>query len=174
MAKFVPELTLLINGTSKSHAMTGWRSAFLAGPADLINSIYPLHQSVLTAISTQIQYASIEAYDNSDAEIQRMLEDYQARRDFLIEGLSELEYDFIIPEGAFYLFSKIPAWYEGDDYQFCLDLAHEVKIGVTPAQIFGEAGRGHFRISYVSSMANLKTLLEQLKAFETSYKEKKA
>ena len=172
MAKFIPELTLLINGTSKSHAMTGWRSAFLAGPSELINSIYPLHQSVLTAISTQIQYASIEAYDNTDAEIQRMLEDYQARRDFLIEGLSELEYDFIIPEGAFYLFSKIPAWYEGDDYQFCLDLAHEVQIAVTPAQIFGEAGRGHFRISYVSSMANLKILLEQLKAFETAYKQK--
>lgn len=170
VAKFIPELTLLINGTSKSHAMTGWRSAFLAGPTALMDLLYPMHQAVLTTITTQVQYASIEAYDHSDESIQMMLTDYQARRDFLIEGLTQMQYDFVTPEGAFYLFAKVPDWYNEDDYQFCLDLAYQAKIALTPAQIFGEAGRGYFRISYVSSMDHLKTLLERLVEFENNYK----
>lgn len=169
IAKFIPELTLLVNGTSKSHAMTGWRSAFLAGPAELMNYLYPLHQSVLTTITTQVQYASIEAYNHSDDAITSMFEDYRMRRDLLVDGLTQLDYDFVLPEGAFYLFSRVPEWYEGDDYQFCLDLAKEVQIALTPGQIFGLGGQGFFRISYVSSIENIKELLCRLDRFKDIY-----
>lgn len=170
IAAFIPELTLLVNGASKSHAMTGWRSAFLAGPSELMDSLYPLHQAVLTTITTQVQYASIEAYDHSDESIEDMYNSYKARRDLLIQGLDKLAYDYVYPEGAFYLFCKVPNWYASDDYQFCLDLAHDVQVALTPGQIFGGAGNGYFRISYVSSLDNLKELLNRLATFEESYK----
>ncbi|XJS10513.1 pyridoxal phosphate-dependent aminotransferase [Aerococcaceae bacterium WGS1372] len=172
IANFIPDLTLLVNGSSKSHAMTGWRSAFLAGPSDLMDSLYPLHQAILTTITTQVQYASIEAYEQSDDSIKMMYHSYKDRRDLLIEGLNKLTYDYVYPEGAFYLFCKVPNWYEDDDYQFCLDLAHQVQVALTPGQIFGDAGRGYFRISYVSSLDNLKELLNRLASFEESYKAK--
>lgn len=170
IAAFAPDLTLLINGASKSHAMTGWRSAFLAGPSELMDLLYPLHQAILTTITTQVQYASIEAYDQSDKAIKVMYQSYQERRDLLIEGLDQLGYNYVFPEGAFYLFCQVPAWYKADDYQFCLDLAYEVQVALTPGQIFGDAGKGCFRISYVSSLDNLKELLDRLGQFETNYK----
>lgn len=170
IAAFAPDLTLLINGASKSHAMTGWRSAFLAGPSELMDLLYPLHQAILTTITTQVQYASIEAYDHSDEAIHEMCQSYQERRNLLIAGLDQLAYDYVFPEGAFYLFCKVPDWYKADDYQFCLDLAHEVQVALTPGQIFGEAGKGYFRISYVSSLDNLKELLSRLASFEANYK----
>lgn len=169
MAQFIPERTLLVNGTSKSHAMTGWRSAFLAGPAELLNVIYPLHQAVVTAPTTQVQYASIVAYNDGDEAITAMYESYRERRDFIYQGLNKLGFESLYPDAAFYLFTKVPDWYDGDDYAFCLDLAHQDKIAVTPGQIFGAAGKGYFRTSYVSSLENLAEYLKRIESFRKNY-----
>lgn len=169
MAQFIPERTLLVNGTSKSHAMTGWRSAFLTGPAELLDVIYPLHQAVITAPTTQVQYASIVAYNEADDAIVSMYESYRKRRDFIYNGLNELGFDSLYPDAAFYLFTKVPDWFDGDDYEFCLVLAQQAKIAVTPGQIFGAAGRGYFRTSYVSSLDNLAEYLKRIENFRKSY-----
>lgn len=169
MAHFIPERTLLVNGTSKSHAMTGWRSAFLTGPSELLDVIYPLHQAVVTAPTTQVQYASIVAYNEADDDIIAMYESYRERRDFIYNGLNELGFESLYPDAAFYLFTKVPDWFDGDDYEFCLALAHQAKIAVTPGQIFGAAGRGYFRTSYVSSLDNLAEYLKRIEAFHKAY-----
>lgn len=172
IATFIPERTLLINGTSKSHAMTGWRSAFLAGPSELIEAFYALHQAMLTAITTQVQYASIAAYKDSDASIIEMYNSYKQRCELIYEGLNELAFESVKPAGAFYIFTKLPEWFKGNDVDFCLALAHDAKLAVTPGSIFGEAGRGYFRTSYVSSLENIKIYLDRLKKFKEKYQEK--
>lgn len=169
IARFIPERTLLINGTSKSHAMTGWRSAFLAGPRELIDAFYALHQAMLTAITTQVQYASIAAYRDSDDSIIEMHDSYKERCDLIYQGLNDLGFESAKPAGAFYIFTKVPEWFEGDDVEFCLALAHEAKIAVTPGSIFGQAGKGYFRTSYVSSLENIEIYLGKLKEFKEKY-----
>lgn len=169
MAKFIPERTLLVNGASKSHAMTGWRSAFLAGPSQVLDVIYPLHQAVVTAPTTQVQYASVVAYNEGDQAIAAMYDSYRERRDFIYTGLNELGFESLYPDAAFYLFTKVPDWFEGDDYAFCLALAHQAKIAVTPGQIFGDAGKGYFRTSYVSSIENLAEYLNRIETFHHQY-----
>lgn len=170
IARFIPENTLLVNGASKSHAMTGWRSAFLAGPAPLLNAFYPLHQAVVTSPTTQVQYASIEAYsERSDQAILDMRTSYQERRDLLYAGLKALGFDSAKPTGAFYLFTKVPEWFSGDDVEFCVALAEECRLATTPGSVFGAAGKGYFRTSYVSSTDNLRLYLERLTDFKAKY-----
>lgn len=170
IARFIPERTLLIDGASKSHAMTGWRSAFLAGPAPLLNAFYPLHQAVLTTVTTQVQYASIEAYSqNSDLAILEMKQSYQERRDLLYAGMDALGFESARPTAAFYLFTKIPEWFLGNDVDFCLALAHDYRVATTPGSVFGAAGKGYFRTSYVSSIDNLHLYLDRLASFKEKY-----
>lgn len=170
IASFIPDQTLLVNGASKSHAMTGWRSAFLAGPAELLNAFYPLHQAVVTSPTTQVQYASIEAYSpRSDAAIQMMKQSYQERRDLLFAGMEALGFESVLAAGAFYLFTKVPSWFNGSDVDFCVALAEKVQIATTPGSVFGQAGQGYFRTSYVSSTENLKIYLERLAQFKDLY-----
>lgn len=170
IARFIPERTLLINGASKSHAMTGWRSAFLAGPAPLLNAFYPLHQAVLTTVTTQVQYASIEAYSqNSDPAILEMKQSYQERRDLLYAGMEVLGFESARPTAAFYLFTKIPEWFPGNDVDFCLALAHNYRVATTPGSVFGAAGKGYFRTSYVSNIDNLHLYLDRLASFKEKY-----
>lgn len=169
IARFIPERTLLINGASKSHAMTGWRSAFLAGPAPLISAFYPLHQAMLTAITTQVQYASIAAYEDSDDSILAMRESYRNRCDLIVTGMEKLGFESVPPEGAFYLFTRVPDWFKGDDVDFCLALAYQARLAVTPGSIFGEAGRNYFRTSYVSSLANIEIYLDRMAQFKQKH-----
>lgn len=170
IASFIPENTLLINGASKSHAMTGWRSAFLAGPAPLLNAFYPLHQAVVTSPTTQVQYASIAAYsEESDQAILDMKQSYQERCELLYAGMEALGFESAKPTGAFYLFTKVPQWFQGDDVAFCLALAQECRIATTPGSVFGNAGKGYFRTSYVSSTENLRLYLERLALFKKQY-----
>lgn len=170
IATFIPENTLLINGASKSHAMTGWRSAFLAGPSELLDAFYPLHQAVVTSPTTQVQYASIEAYSEaSDQAILAMKTSYQERRDLLYQGMEDLGFESIRPTAAFYLFTKVPNWFQGDDIDFCIALAEECQIAITPGSVFGAAGKGYFRTSYVSSKENLQLYLSRLADFKQKH-----
>lgn len=171
IAKFLPERTILINGLSKSHAMTGWRIGLVAGPTDVMSQLFIVHQGAVNAASTQSQYAALAALAvDGDESIEIMKGEYMKRRDYLVQALSNLGYTMPVPDGAFYLFVRIPDWFPGDDMDFCLKLAHEAKIGVTPGQSFGEAGKGYFRISYASSQADLEFLIRTLSDFAKKYK----
>ncbi|MBG9983045.1 aminotransferase class I/II-fold pyridoxal phosphate-dependent enzyme [Aerococcaceae bacterium DSM 111020] len=169
IAEFARERTLLINGASKAFAMTGWRTAFLAAPKPLIDVGFAVHQSMITAAPTQIQYGAIAAYRDLDEEVEAMRQSYLQRRNLMMDGLDNLGIQYIKPDGAFYIMIKVPEWFDGTDQDFCLQIAEEQKVALTPGSVFGEAGKQHVRISYASSEENLKILLQRLADFKTNY-----
>lgn len=168
MAALAPNRTILINGLSKSHAMTGWRSGFIAGPASLMNQIFKVHQASVNTPNTQMQYAAIVAYDQGDQAIEEMKAIYMQRRNYLIEEFEKMGIETLHPQGAFYLFVKVPSWYSGNDMDFCLDLAHQAKVGLVPGSGFGQAGQNYFRISYAASMETLKEAIARIHTFVIS------
>lgn len=169
MASLAPERTILINGLSKSHSMTGWRSGFIAGPAPIMNQIFKVHQASVNTPNTQMQYASITAYDKGDQASEDMKQIYIQRRDYLVDSFNKMGIQTLPPQGAFYLFIKVPDWYQGDDMAFCLDLAHQAKVGTVPGSGFGEAGRHYFRISYAASMEMLEEAIRRIQAFVNTH-----
>lgn len=166
IASYLFDQTIVINGLSKSHAMTGWRMGFITGPELFINEIAKVSQATINTPNTMAQYASIMAYgEENDAVVKQMKAEYKNRRDYLIEELHKLGYSTSDPAGAFYLFIKVPDWYTASDEAFCLALAHEAKIGVIPGSAFGEAGNGYFRLSYAASQEDLTEFIKRIKRF---------
>lgn len=170
IAKYLPEQTIVLNGVSKSHAMTGWRSGFIAAPKEIMDQIFKVNQASINTLNTVTQYASLAAYSEAgDQYIYDMRDEYKKRRDYLKEEMGQLGFTTSNPSGAFYLFAKIPDWYKGSDYDFCLEIAEEAKIGVIPGSSFGEAGQGYFRLSYAASQEKLEQYIEHLRQFVESY-----
>lgn len=167
MGKILPEQTVVLNGVSKSHAMTGWRIGLVGGPVDVIREIAKVHQTAVTAATANAQAAAQEAFEHGQDDGVEMRAVYQKRRDFLRAGLAKLGFDCPTPKGAFYLFAKIPAGLEQDSLAFCYDLANTAKVALIPGASFGPGGEGYVRISYAASMADLETALERISAYVT-------
>lgn len=165
MANYLPDQTILINGASKSHAMTGWRMGFICAPEWILSEIFKAHQSCVNTPTTQAQYAAITAYNEGDEAIEEMRSAYLKRRNYLVNSFKELGFQVSNPQGAFYLFVQVPEWFEGDDYDFCLQLAQKAKVGLIPGQAFGPAGYRYFRLSYAASMESLKEAMHRIKKF---------
>lgn len=166
MAKLLPEQTILINGASKSHSMTGWRMGIVAGPSEVVDKIFIVHQTAVNTPTTQAQFAALAAYSvEGDKAIEEMRKQYEERREYLLKRIPEIGLEANKPDGAFYLFIKIPEWFEGDDMDFCLKLAHEAKVGLVPGQAFGEAGKNYVRLSYAASLEMLETALDRIEDF---------
>ncbi|MQS75893.1 aminotransferase class I/II-fold pyridoxal phosphate-dependent enzyme [Companilactobacillus halodurans] len=163
--KILPEQTILLNGLSKSHAMTGWRFGIICGPAAVISQINKIHELATTSISSITQYAALEAYTNGYDDPISMRDQYKARRDVLHKGLNELGFDCPDPDGAFYLFAKIPDEYEQDDVKFANDLLEKEHLAILPGSFFGVGGKGHLRFSYAASMDNINTCVSKLGDF---------
>lgn len=160
--KYLREQTIVINGLSKSHAMTGWRIGFIFAPAELVAEIIKVHQYLVTAASTISQKAAVRALVQgiSDAEIMR--EEYRVRRDFVYQSMTDLGFDVARPSGAFYIFAKIPADYIQDSMAFCIDLAEKNQLALIPGIAFGPEGEGYVRISYAASLENLEEAMKRL------------
>ena len=165
IARYLPERTLLVNGVSKSHAMTGYRIGYLAGPETLINLIAKMHAFMITAPSNPAQSAAAEALENGDQDPVDSRHIYQKRRDYIVQALNEMGLQTMPGEGAFYVFAKIPAQYKNDDEAFALDLAHKAKVGGTPGKSFGPGGEGYIRFSYAASDADLRKAMSRIKKF---------
>ncbi|MBO0411862.1 MULTISPECIES: pyridoxal phosphate-dependent aminotransferase [Enterococcus] len=163
--KYLREQTILINGLSKSHAMTGWRIGFIFAPAELTEQIIKVHQYLVTAASTISQKAAVRALVQgiSDAEIMR--EEYRERRDYVYQAMTKLGFEVARPSGAFYIFAKIPAGLEQDSMTFCIDLAEKNQLAIIPGIAFGPEGEGYVRISYAASMENLVEAMNRLAAY---------
>ena len=172
IAEFIPEQTILINGLSKSHAMTGWRIGFIFGPSTLIEQIIKVHQYLVTAAATISQKAAVRALIEGINDAENMKEEYQKRRDFVYEKMMNLGFEVARPNGAFYIFAKIPKEFQTDSMAFCLDLAHKQALAVIPGIAFGEAAEGYIRISYAASMENLKEAMKRMTNYITSESEK--
>ena len=159
---FITKHTILINGLSKSHAMTGWRIGFLFGPKELIKEIVKVHQYLVTAASTISQKAAYAALTTSMNAGEEMKKEYQVRRDFVFKEVSRLGFEVAKPRGAFYIFAKIPTAYIQDSMEFCIDLAEKEQLAVIPGIAFGQAGEGYIRISYAASFEKLEEAMRRL------------
>ena len=169
IAEYLPEQTILINGLSKSHAMTGWRIGLIFAPAIFTAQLIKSHQYLVTAAATMAQFAAIEALSVGKDDALPMKVEYTKRRDYIIDKMSALGFKIIKPDGAFYIFAKIPAGYEQDSFKFCQDFAREKAVAFIPGVAFGKYGEGYLRLSYAASMETITTAMERLKEFMEEY-----
>ncbi|KSV57872.1 aminotransferase class I/II-fold pyridoxal phosphate-dependent enzyme [Acetivibrio ethanolgignens] len=158
------ERTIVINGFSKSFAMTGWRLGYAAGPENIISQMVKVHQFAIMCAPTTSQYAAVEALRNGAADVERMKSAYDQRRRFLIERFKEMGLDCFEPFGAFYVFPSIKKFGMTSE-EFATRLLQEEKVAVVPGTAFGECGEGFVRISYAYSIENLKIALERMERF---------
>lgn len=165
LATLLPEQTILISGLSKSHAMTGYRLGYVAAPAEFIAAMSKMHSFMVTAPNDTAQAAAIEALENGEDDPQEFKQVYRQRRDKLAAAMREMGFEIALPDGAFYIFAKIPAEFGDDDMAFARKLAHEAKIGVIPGNAFGPGGEGHIRLSYAAADTVIDTAIERLQNF---------
>ena len=156
LAEYLPEQTIVINGLSKSHAMTGWRLGFIFAPAVFTAQLIKSHQYLVTAANTMTA-------GKDDAQL--MKAEYIQRRDYIIEQMTELGYQIIKPDGAFYIFAKIPEGYNQDSFTFLRDFAEKKAVAFIPGAAFGQYGEGYIRLSYAASMETIKEALKRLKEY---------
>lgn len=167
IAKFIPGQTIILNGASKSGAMTGYRIGFMAAPADLMKRVGMVHSILITSPSDPAMAAAVPVF-GSEAGHQATLDmkkAYQQRRDFLVDALQNLGFSVATPNGAFYVFAKLPADQGSDDVEFATKLAHDAKVATIPGSYFGDGGEGFLRLSYATSMDNLKLAVERIKKY---------
>lgn len=170
IAEYLPEQTILVNGLSKSHAMTGWRIGFIFTHETIAAQVIKSHQYLVTAATTMAQYAGIEALTVGKNDTQPMKEQYIRRRDYIIEKMTEMDFSMIKPDGAFYIFAKIPQGFgENDSFKFCQELARQQALAFIPGIAFGPFGEGYVRLSYAASMETIETAMERLKDYMTHY-----
>lgn len=165
IAEYIKDQTILINGLSKSHAMTGWRIGFIFAPQELTAEIMKVHQYLVTAASTISQKAAVRALIEGINDAEAMREEYQKRRDFLYEKMTGFGFDVARPSGAFYIFAKIPEGQTTDSMAFALDLARKVGVAVIPGIAFGKEAEGYVRLSYAASMECLEESMERLATY---------
>ncbi len=158
------ERTIVINGFSKSFAMTGWRLGYAAGPREVIRQMTKIHQYIIMSSPTISQYAAIEALKNGMEDVERMKESYNQRRRFLVKELKDMGIPCFEPYGAFYVFPNISQFGMSSE-AFATRLLQEQKVAVVPGDAFGKCGEGFLRISYAYSIDNLKMALEKIQKF---------
>ncbi len=158
------ERTVVVNGFSKSHSMTGWRLGYAAGPREVIGQMTKLHQFAIMSAPTTSQYAAIEAMKNGDDDIRQMREQYDMRRRLIVDGLNSMGLSCFEPEGAFYAFPSVKS--TGlTSAEFCERLIYSKHVAVVPGDAFGESGEGFVRISYSYSIKHITEALERIQAF---------
>lgn len=158
------ERTIVINGFSKSYAMTGWRLGYAAGPREIMKQMIKIHQYAIMCAPTTSQYAAIEALCNGDEDVARMRESYDERRRFLVKALRDMGMPCFEPFGAFYVFPNISRFGMTSE-EFAKRLLMEYKVAVVPGTAFGDCGEGFLRVSYAYSIEDLKKALEQIQKF---------
>ncbi|MCI2046584.1 MAG: aminotransferase class I/II-fold pyridoxal phosphate-dependent enzyme [Faecalibacterium sp.] len=165
------ERTIVVNGFSKAYAMTGWRLGYACGPAPIVKVMTKIHQSAIMSAPTTSQYAAIVAMQECDSEIERMRDEYNHRRRFVVKELNDMGLTCFEPRGAFYTFPCIRA--SGMSSQdFCTALLEKKHVAIVPGDAFGASGDGYARISYAYSVEHLQEALKRIRAFLTELKEK--
>ncbi|MBQ6875250.1 MAG: aminotransferase class I/II-fold pyridoxal phosphate-dependent enzyme [Lachnospiraceae bacterium] len=158
------ERTIVINGFSKSYAMTGWRLGYAAGPANVISQMTKIHQFCIMCAPTTSQFAAVEALRNGDPDVAHMKETYNQRRRYLMHAMREMGLDCFEPFGAFYIFPNISRFGMTSD-EFATKLLMKEQVAVVPGTAFGDCGEGFVRISYAYSLERLKKAMERIARF---------
>ena len=158
------ERTILINGFSKSYAMTGWRLGYACGPAAIMEQMTKIHQFAIMCAPTTSQYAAVEALKNGDEDVVEMRTAYNQRRRYLMNAFREMGLECFEPYGAFYVFPCIREFGMTSD-EFATRFLEEEKVAVVPGTAFGDCGEGFLRISYAYSLEKLKVAIGRLERF---------
>ena len=156
---------IIINGLSKSHAMTGWRLGFIFAPASFTAQLIKSHQYLVTAANTMAQHAAVEALTAGKNDAEPMKKEYIQRRDYIIDKMTDLGFEIIKPDGAFYIFAKIPVGYNQDSFAFLKDFAHKKAVAFIPGAAFGQYGEGYVRLSYAASMETIREAMKRLEEY---------
>ena len=164
------ERTIVINGFSKSHAMTGWRLGYACGPEVIIKQMLKIHQFAIMCAPTTSQYAAVEALRNGDEDVAMMREEYNGRRRYVLERFKEMGLSCFEPFGAFYAFPCIQDLGMTSD-EFATKLLQTKKVAVVPGTAFGACGEGFLRISYAYSLDDLRIALDRVAEFVTEIRE---
>ena len=164
------ERTIVINGFSKSHAMTGWRLGYACGPEVIIKQMLKIHQFAIMCAPTTSQYAAVEALCNGDEDVAMMREEYNGRRRYVLERFKEMGLSCFEPFGAFYAFPCIKDLGMTSD-EFATKLLQTKKVAVVPGTAFGACGEGFLRISYAYSLDDLWIALDRVAEFVTEIRE---
>lgn len=158
------ERTILINGFSKSYAMTGWRLGYALGPSTIISQMTKLHQFAIMSAPTTAQYAAIEALKNGDGDIEYMRSQYDMRRRLTVDGFNKMGLKCFNPEGAFYVFPDISSTGLSSE-EFCEKLIKSKRVAVIPGNAFGDCGEGFIRVSYSYSVKHITEALKRIRSF---------
>ena len=162
------ERTIVVNGFSKSYAMTGWRLGYAAGPAPLVKVMTKIHQSCIMSAPTTSQYAAITALRQCDDQIEMMRDEYNRRRRYVVKALNDMGLTCFEPRGAFYVFPSIQI--SGlTSSEFCEQLLREKEVAIIPGSAFGVSGEGYARISYAYSVDHLQTAMKRIREFLTEH-----
>lgn len=162
------ERTIVVNGFSKSYAMTGWRLGYAAGPAPLVKVMTKIHQSCIMSAPTTSQYAAITALRQCDDQIEMMRDEYNRRRRYVVKALNEMGLTCFEPRGAFYVFPSIQISVLTSS-EFCEQLLREKEVAIIPGSAFGASGEGYARISYAYSVDHLQTAMKRIREFLTEH-----
>ena len=165
------ERTVVINGFSKSYAMTGWRLGYACGPENIISQMTKIHQFAIMCAPTTSQYAAVSALKNGDEDVEKMRQSYNQRRRFLMNEFKEMGIPCFEPFGAFYVFPNISRYGMTSD-EFATKLLEVEKVAVVPGTAFGDSGEGFVRISYAYSLERLKEALDRIKHFLSTLENK--
>ncbi len=156
--------TILLQGFSKSYAMTGWRVGYIAAPAELSDAMRRIHQYTIMCAPTASQYAALAAIREGEPYVQEMRAEYDRRRRLIVDGLNEIGLTCVEPRGAFYAFPSITVT-GMDETEFAEQLLQEERVAVVPGSAFGEAGAGHVRCSYATAYEKIEQALERMRHF---------
>jgi len=157
------ERTIVFNGFSKAHAMTGLRLGYALGPADAVGAMNKIHQYTMLSAPTTAQYAALEALDACDNDVAEMVEEYDRRRRFVLSRFREIGMDVFEAKGAFYCFPEVPEGFTAEE--FAEEVLREQGVAVVPGDVFGDVGEGHLRVSYATGLEDLRKALNRIEAF---------
>ena len=156
--------TIVINGVSKSHAMTGWRIGFSFAPSYLTQEMLKVHQYVNTSVNTMAQTAATHALRQGQSDVARMQHEYQRRRDYLHSRLTSIGFSAALPEATFYLFPEITA-FRKDSYDFSMELIEKARVGFLPSTVFTKGGNHHFRLSFAYSLEKIEEAMNRVERY---------
>jgi aminotransferase len=165
IASFLKEKTIVINGLSKSHSMTGWRIGFLFAPKDITKHILKVHQYNVSCANSIAQKAALAALTTGMDDAIPMQREYIQRRDYVYNRLTAMGLSVVKPDGAFYFFVKIPESIPVNSFDFALEMVHQAKVAVVPGSAFSEYGEGYFRLSFACSLETLEIGLNRIEQF---------
>ena len=158
------ERTIVVNGFSKSYAMTGWRLGYACGPEAVIKIMTKIHQSAIMSAPTTSQYAAITALKECDGEIDRMRDEYNMRRRLVVRSFNDMGLTCFEPRGAFYAFPCIKSTGMSSQ-EFCTKLLEQKHVAIIPGDAFGASGEGYCRVSYAYSVEHLTEALKRIREF---------